>query len=87
MSRYTAAGRLPELSGMPTLVLSGAHDPIAPPRLGRAIAAGIGGARFVEVPHSSHALPIQCAAEVNTLLLEHLTTAEVAGGLHDDGTV
>jgi aminoacrylate hydrolase len=79
MSRYSAAVRLPELSGIPTLVLSGALDPIAPPRLGRAIAAGIDAARFVELAHASHALPIQCAAEVNALLLEHLTTAEVAG--------
>ncbi len=72
MSRYSAAPRLHELSGLPTLVVSGAHDPIAPPPLGRAIADGIAGARFVEFVDAGHALPIQCADEVNALLLNHL---------------
>lgn len=76
MSRYNATPRLRELSGLPTLVVSGAHDPIAPPAVGRAIADGIGSARFVEFAHASHALPIQCHGEVNALLLDHLTTAE-----------
>ena len=78
MSRYSAAARLGELSGIPTLVLSAAHDPIAPPKLGKAIAAAIAGARFVEFPNASHALPIQCATEVNALLLDHLTHAELS---------
>jgi len=77
MSRYSAAARLGELSGIPTLVLSAAHDPIAPPRLGKAIASAIAGARFVEFSNASHALPIQCATEVNALLLEHLTHSEL----------
>jgi aminoacrylate hydrolase len=81
MSRYSAAERLHELSGIPTLVLSAHHDPIAPPRYGDAIARGIRGARFVEFPHASHALPIQCADEVNALLLEHVTAAERRGHL------
>jgi pimeloyl-ACP methyl ester carboxylesterase len=67
--------RLHELSGIPTLVVSGVHDPIAPPRLGRAIADGIAGARFVEFAQAGHALPIQCAEEVNALLLDHLARA------------
>jgi pimeloyl-ACP methyl ester carboxylesterase len=75
MSRYSAAARLGELSGLPTLVVSGTHDPIAPPQLGRAIASAIPGARFLEFPHASHALPIQCAAELNALLLDHLSAA------------
>lgn len=76
MSRYSAVARLGELSGIPTLVLSALHDPIAPPRLGKAIASAIAGARFVEFSNASHALPIQCATEVNELLLEHLTHSE-----------
>jgi aminoacrylate hydrolase len=76
MSRYSAAPRLHEISGIPTLVASGAHDPIAPPRLGRAIAAGIPGSRFVEFADASHALPIQSAAEVNALLIDHISGAE-----------
>jgi aminoacrylate hydrolase len=76
MSRYRATARLIELSGIPTLVLSAAHDPIAPPRLGKAMASAIAGARFEEFPDASHALPIQCASAVNTRLLEHFTQAE-----------
>ncbi len=85
MSLYTATARLPELSGIPTLVASGAHDPIATPGLGRAIAAGIAGARFVQFDDASHALPIQCADEVNRLLLDHLTSSEPGGPPVDPG--
>jgi len=60
---------------VPTLVVSGRHDPIAPPAFGRAIAAGIAGARYVEYEDASHALPIQHADRVNALLLEHLISA------------
>ena len=72
MGRYDATPRLSALAGVPTLVVSGRHDPIAPPAFGRAIAAGIPGARFVEFEDASHALPIQHADRVNALLLEHL---------------
>jgi len=76
MSRYRAIPRLHELSGIPTLVASASHDPIAPPSLGMEIAAHIDGARYVEFSEASHALPIQLASEVNALLLEHLVAAE-----------
>ena len=80
MSRFSADSRLRELSGIPTLVVSGTHDLIAPPRLGRALAAGIAGATFVELAEAAHALPIQCAAAANALLLDHLDAAERACG-------
>jgi pimeloyl-ACP methyl ester carboxylesterase len=76
MARYSALTRLGELGGIPALVVSGRHDPIAPPGLGRALAHGIPGARYVEFADASHALPIQCADRVNALLLEHLTALE-----------
>jgi len=76
MSRYTALSRLNELSGIPTLVVSARHDPIAPPALGKDIASRIGGARYVEFEAASHALPIQFADEVNALLSDHLWAAE-----------
>ena len=75
MGRYDATPRLSTLAGVPTLVVSGRHDPIAPPAFGRAIAAGIAGARYVEYEDASHALPIQHADRVNALLLEHLISA------------
>ena len=77
-SRYNVSARLAALAAIPTLVMSGRHDPIASPPTGRALAAAIGTARYVEFEQASHALPIQCASEVNTLLLEHLLNAERA---------
>ena len=68
LRKYDATPRLRELSGIPTLVLSAAHDPIAPPRFGRALAAAIPEARFVEFADASHGLPIQHADGVNRLL-------------------
>jgi pimeloyl-ACP methyl ester carboxylesterase len=75
---YDATERLGELSGIPTLVMSAAHDPIAPPRFGRALADGIPGARYVEFDDASHGLPIQHAERVNELLFRHLANAESA---------
>jgi len=78
MSRYDARDRLKELNGIPTLVVSGRHDPIAPPVFGRMLAAGVEGARYVEFDDASHALPIQCADRVNELLLQQLTASDRA---------
>jgi pimeloyl-ACP methyl ester carboxylesterase len=63
---------LSQLNETPTLVVSAQHDPIAPPRSGRAISDGIGGAVFVEIAGASHGLPITHAAQTNTLLLDFL---------------
>lgn len=71
MRAYDATPRLRELSGIPTLVVSAAHDHIARPELGRALAAGIPGARYVEFADASHGVTIQSAERINTLLLEH----------------
>jgi pimeloyl-ACP methyl ester carboxylesterase len=73
---YDASTRLGRLAGVPTLVVSATHDPIAPPRYGRALAQGVPGARFVEVGEASHGVTIQHAEQINTLLREHLTRAE-----------
>ena len=71
MRNYSAASRLGELAGLPTLVLSGAHDPISPPRVSQALADDIPGARPIAFADASHGLPIQHAARVNALLAEH----------------
>ena len=73
---FDATGRLGRLAGIPTLVVSAAHDPIAPPRFGRALAAGIPGARYVGFADASHGLPIQHPDRVNALLAEHLAQAD-----------
>ena len=69
--RYDATARLHQLAGVPTLVINAEHDRIAPPHRGRAIAAAIPGARFVEIPDASHAAAIQHAPRINSLLLDH----------------
>jgi pimeloyl-ACP methyl ester carboxylesterase len=71
MRKYSAAPRLGELAELPMLILSGAHDPIAPPKVSAALANGIPGARHVPFADASHGLPIQHADRVNALLLEH----------------
>ena len=76
MRAADAASRLGRLEGVPTLVVSAAHDPIAPPRAGRALADGVPGSKYVEIPGASHGLPITHAARVNALLGEHLAAAE-----------
>ena len=63
---------LSELEGLPTLVVTGAHDPIGPPSAGSALAAAIPGARYVEVADASHTLPITHQDLTNRLLREHL---------------
>jgi pimeloyl-ACP methyl ester carboxylesterase len=68
--------RLGELAGLPTLVVSAAYDPIAPPSAGRALRDGISGARYVEVSDSSHGLPITHADTVNQLLEEHFSDVD-----------
>ena len=74
-SRFDASGRLEDLAGVPTLVLSARHDAIARPEYGRALAARIPGARYVEIADGGHAVTIQCAREVNALLAGHLGRA------------
>jgi pimeloyl-ACP methyl ester carboxylesterase len=55
--------------------MSGEQDRIAKPEYGRALAAAIPGAAYVEVAHAAHALPIEMPWIVNRLLAEHLRDA------------
>jgi pimeloyl-ACP methyl ester carboxylesterase len=78
MGRFDVSSRLGALSGIPTLVLSAQHDLIARPEYGRALAAAIPGSRYIEFPGAGHAVTIQCAAEINAILLEHLSPSATA---------
>ncbi len=69
------SARLQELSRLPVLIMTGRHDPIGPPSAGRALAAAIPGARYVEVSDASHGLPISHAALTNASLRDHLGSA------------
>lgn len=73
MGRFDASSRLAGLEHVRTLVISAEHDCIARPQYGRALAAAIPGARYVEIAGAGHAVTIQRAAEVNRLLREHLS--------------
>jgi pimeloyl-ACP methyl ester carboxylesterase len=75
LRRYDARPRIVRLPAVPALVVSAEHDPIAPPRFGRDLAAALPGARFVRVPDAAHGVTIQRAREVNALLHEHLGSA------------
>jgi pimeloyl-ACP methyl ester carboxylesterase len=74
-ARYDAFARLGTLAGIPTLVLSAAHDRIARPEYGRALAAAIPGARYVEIADAAHGLPLQSPHQVNDLLVAHFAGA------------
>jgi pimeloyl-ACP methyl ester carboxylesterase len=73
---FDATSRLGRLADVPTLVCSAAHDPIAPPRFGRALARAVPGARYEEFAAASHGMTIHCADRVNALLRDHMTAAE-----------
>lgn len=64
------------LKNVPTLVVSAEHDIIAPPHAGRALAAGIDGARYVCIPNTAHGVILQSPELINPLLLKHLSVAE-----------
>jgi pimeloyl-ACP methyl ester carboxylesterase len=75
MKAYDATPRLNELAAIPTLVVSATHDRIAPPGLGRALAAGIPRARYVEIPDAAHGVTLHSPERINPLLLEHFASA------------
>jgi pimeloyl-ACP methyl ester carboxylesterase len=68
--------RLRELAGIPTLVINGEKDPLAKPASGKALAAAIPGARYMEIRGTSHAMPILQDEACAKLILEHLRQHE-----------
>jgi 3-oxoadipate enol-lactonase len=72
--RPDSAPLLPELAGLPTLVLVGEEDELAPPAVARALADRIPGARLVTVPGSGHLPPVERPVETTRALLEFLRT-------------
>jgi pimeloyl-ACP methyl ester carboxylesterase len=53
---------------MPVLVIVGALDAATPPPLGRALADGIAGARFVEIPDCGHCPPLEAPDKLLALI-------------------
>jgi pimeloyl-ACP methyl ester carboxylesterase len=62
---------LPTLD-VPTLVICGEHDAIAPPAEMRQIALAIPNATYVEIPAAGHMAPLEQPAAVNAALLHFL---------------
>jgi 3-oxoadipate enol-lactonase len=56
----------------PTLVIAGAQDPATPPDHGRAIAAGIAGARLEVLSPAAHLANVERADAVTALMADHL---------------
>ncbi len=61
---------------VPTTVVVGSRDLLTPPRLGRALAAAIPGARLVEVPGAGHMLPYEEPDRLAELILAATGTGE-----------
>jgi pimeloyl-ACP methyl ester carboxylesterase len=76
MRAIDLSDRLGELAGLPALVVTAAHDPIAPPSAGAALTSGLTAARYVEVADASHGLPITHAGFVNSVLRKHVAAVE-----------
>lgn len=80
MRSVDLSDRMAELAGIPALVVTAAHDPIAPPKSGRALHAGLVCSRYVEVADASHGLPITHAHLINNLLREHFSATALEHG-------
>ena len=66
--RHDSTGLLPTLADLPTLVLVGEEDALAPPDAARRMATLIPGARLVVIPGAGHLPPVERPSE---------TTAEI----------
>lgn len=77
LARHDASSRLSALGTIPTLVLSAAHDRIAKPAYGRALAEAIPGARFECLTDASHGVPLLDPDAVNTRLARFLHSVDL----------
>jgi pimeloyl-ACP methyl ester carboxylesterase len=66
----------PELPAIrcPTSVVVGDGDELTPPEVAREIAAGVPGARLIEIPECGHLSPLERPAEVTAVLLHALSS-------------
>ncbi len=72
--RHQLYPRLGELAGIPSLVISAEHDPIALPAYGRDLAAAIPGAEFVLHAGMSHGNLLEDPDWLNERLAKHAAT-------------
>jgi pimeloyl-ACP methyl ester carboxylesterase len=74
MARYDAGARLATLSAIPTIVVSASEDRVAPAKNGRALAAAIPGAKYIELEGAGHGVTIHRSGDINRLLADHFAT-------------
>lgn len=74
--RHDVRERLPELAGLPVLVVRPDRDVLVPPRGSDALAARIPGVRLAALANGGHGATSQEAGEVNRLVREHVQIAE-----------
>lgn len=72
IERMDLRGELDRISA-PTIVISGAQDPAAPPEVQERITAAIPGARHEVIDPGAHVVAVERPDAVNRLILEHLT--------------
>jgi pimeloyl-ACP methyl ester carboxylesterase len=63
----------------PTLIVHGKQDGLIPREHAEAYAAGIAGARLVDVDGAAHLLPLEKPAELAALIREHVVAEQRAG--------
>jgi 3-oxoadipate enol-lactonase len=68
--RSDSEALLPDLAGLPTLVMAGEADTLTPPDQARLLAQAIPGAQLVIVPSAAHLPPVERPEEVNRILRE-----------------
>jgi pimeloyl-ACP methyl ester carboxylesterase len=75
LGAYDGSARMQRLASIPTVVVTGAHDPIALPEYGAQLAALIPGARHIDISGSAHGVILQEPDRINTLLRDHFRAA------------
>jgi len=68
--------RLPELGGLPTLVVRPGSDILVPPSASDFLHATIPGAELLHLPHAGHGVIRQTPDALNAALLTHLAAAD-----------
>lgn len=78
LRKFDATPQLAGFASIPTLVVSAEFDPISTPAIGRKMADGIPGSRYVLMPNTAHGVPLLSASAINALLYEHFAGAEAS---------
>ena len=75
---HSTKGRLHQLAGLPTLIVSADQDVLVRPAACRQLHQLIAGSRLVVYPKAGHGLLHQCATELNGELLQHFAEVDDA---------